>query len=407
MVQFSYQFQLDTKSKGSLTDLYACASLRGTGGDLVILEEAAFIATEVWMEVVIPLLEVRDTGLIAISTPLDQSNFYSTLVQMTDPASGQKVFEVLEARAACAQCIETLEDPSKCPHMMLERPAWKSKQKQNVVKALYSGNKGMLLRESLGVVTDTAEGIFMKKTVRAMFDKPRVDTPLDVKHVYVAIDPTGGGPSKFAIVSGTRQSGAITVIGIDEGRISTHEEMRRLVLRHVSGLNRLFVHQRTVPTILVMVESNLGMEASHIQHALAQVSNVVCLRETGPEGKWGVSLTHERKLSYVAVTEQLLMEHAISIGAKVVSDDPEECLTTLKQQLQNYRKVNSELGRSTVFAQAKHTYSGKVTEDGRMLPQAMQDDLCITFQMLCWWSAYIIQRKCKFLNYAKIYDSIE
>ena len=51
----------------------------------------------------------------------------------------------------------------------------------------------------------------MKKTVRAMFDKPRVDTPLDVKHVYVAIDPTGGGPSKFAIVSGTRQSGAITV----------------------------------------------------------------------------------------------------------------------------------------------------------------------------------------------------
>ena len=42
--------------------------------------------------------------------------------------------------------------------MMLERPAWKSKQKQNVVKALYSGNKGMLLRESLGVVTDTAEG---------------------------------------------------------------------------------------------------------------------------------------------------------------------------------------------------------------------------------------------------------
>lgn len=45
--------------------------LRGTGGDLVILEEAAFIATEVWTEVVIPLLEVKNTGLIAISTPLD------------------------------------------------------------------------------------------------------------------------------------------------------------------------------------------------------------------------------------------------------------------------------------------------------------------------------------------------
>ena len=45
--------------------------LRGTGGDLVILEEAAYIAAEVWTEVVIPLVEVENTALIAISTPLD------------------------------------------------------------------------------------------------------------------------------------------------------------------------------------------------------------------------------------------------------------------------------------------------------------------------------------------------
>ena len=50
--------------------VYACR-LRGTGGDLVILEEAAFIAAEVWTEVVIPLVEVKNTALIAISTPLD------------------------------------------------------------------------------------------------------------------------------------------------------------------------------------------------------------------------------------------------------------------------------------------------------------------------------------------------
>ena len=38
---------------------------------MVILEEAAFIAAEVWTEVVIPLVEVKNTALIAISTPLD------------------------------------------------------------------------------------------------------------------------------------------------------------------------------------------------------------------------------------------------------------------------------------------------------------------------------------------------
>ena len=97
--------------------------LRGTGGDLIILEEAAFIAADVWTEVVIPLIEVKNTALIAISTPLDSSNFYSTLISMKDDR-GEKVFEVLEARAACAACIEKLDDPSKCPHTNLERPSW-------------------------------------------------------------------------------------------------------------------------------------------------------------------------------------------------------------------------------------------------------------------------------------------
>ena len=37
---------------------------------------------------------------------------------------GLPIFEVLEARAACAECIEKLKDPSQCPHMQLERPKW-------------------------------------------------------------------------------------------------------------------------------------------------------------------------------------------------------------------------------------------------------------------------------------------
>ena len=90
-------------------------------------EEAAFIAPEVWTEVVIPLIEVKNTALVAISTPLDSSNFYSTLVTMKDER-GEPIFHVLEARAACEKCIQTLDDPSKCPHVNLERPQWKSKE---------------------------------------------------------------------------------------------------------------------------------------------------------------------------------------------------------------------------------------------------------------------------------------
>ena len=78
-------------------------------------------------------------------------------------------------------------------------------------------------------------------------------------------------------------------------------------------------------------------------------------------------------------------------------------MKTLKKQLLQYRKVNSELGKSTVFGMHKITYSGKVSEDGKVMAHALQDDLCITLQLLAFWSSYILQRRCKFLDYDRIF----
>lgn len=88
----------------------------------------------------------------------------------------------------------------------------KSKEKQQVVKALYSGNKMMMMRESLGIVTEGHGGAFAVKCVKTLFEQARDPLPNDVRHVYTAIDPTGGGPSKFAIVSGIRFNGKLQVL---------------------------------------------------------------------------------------------------------------------------------------------------------------------------------------------------
>jgi hypothetical protein len=174
------------------------------------MEEAAFIQPEVWTEVVIPLMGVRDTGLAAISTPLDESNYYSSLINKTD-GRGERIFEVLEARAACQACIETLADPSKCPHVQLDVPSWKSKEKQQVERAMFGGDQSTMLRESFGIITQDQDGVFMRKRINRMFERERNLLPMDVRHVYVAIDPTGGGPSKFAIVSGILHQGQLQV----------------------------------------------------------------------------------------------------------------------------------------------------------------------------------------------------
>jgi hypothetical protein len=87
----------------------------------------------------------------------------------------------------------------------------KSKEKQQVVKALYSGNKMMMMRESLGIVTEGQGGVFASQCVKQLFDRARESLPSAVRHVYTAIDPTGGGPSKFAMVSGVRFNGKLQV----------------------------------------------------------------------------------------------------------------------------------------------------------------------------------------------------
>jgi hypothetical protein len=184
--------------------------LRGTGGDLVILEEAAFIDESVFNEVVIPLLEVSNTALVGISTPQDKNNYYSSLVHLEDD-HGNRVFHVFEAKNACDKCIAELKDPSKCPHVALDRPAWKSKEKQRIVQALYKNNQTLLLRESMGIITDDSSGLFDKQAIQALLQAPRVAPATGSNCVFLAIDPNGGGGSKFAICSGIRHQGTFMV----------------------------------------------------------------------------------------------------------------------------------------------------------------------------------------------------
>ena len=184
--------------------------------------------------------------------------------------------------------------------------------------------------------------------------------------------------------------------------LSTVTMHRNLVNRHIRGIISAFQTNTSPFSIVVAVESNLGLEASHIDHMLRHTKECVVLKETGSQGKCGVLTTNQRKMEFVAVLEDLLLQNAICISDRLVSDDPDTCLKTLRKQLEHYRMLSNEIGRNTVFGAPKVTYSGKVGEDGRPA-HSLQDDLCISLQMAAFWSSYVIQRRCKFLNYASIY----
>ena len=179
--------------------------------------------------------------------------------------------------------------------------------------------------------------------------------------------------------------------------------MHGMVMRHIKGIETMTQHMDKRPHIVVMVESNLGLEAAHIANMLKSNSRCVSLRETGPEGKFGVLTTHHRKMEFVALLEQMLMHNSLEVGDRIVSDDAEECIKTLQKQMHQYRMISSESNSSSVFGSHKITYSGKVSENGKVAPSALQDDLCIALQLAAFWSSYVIQRKCKFLDYNRLF----
>jgi hypothetical protein len=53
---------------------------KGTGGDVIILEEAAYVDPGFFYETVAPLLIVGTTTLIGISTLTSEINFYTRLI---------------------------------------------------------------------------------------------------------------------------------------------------------------------------------------------------------------------------------------------------------------------------------------------------------------------------------------
>ena len=68
----------------------------------------------------------------------------------------------------------------------------------------------LMARETMGVMTDTHARAFGRKIMRAFRARELVGKPLgQVAHIFLAIDPSGGGMSHFAVVSAYYHRGSV------------------------------------------------------------------------------------------------------------------------------------------------------------------------------------------------------
>ena len=104
-------------------------------------------------------------------------------------------------------CLLT-DHPEKCRHKLASMPRWLSSAKVEVVRKLLAEDPAMLLRESLGISADGSEKAFAQRDVEDMLARqaPELeysarDPRRNTQHVFLAVDPSGGGASAFSICS--------------------------------------------------------------------------------------------------------------------------------------------------------------------------------------------------------------
>ena len=242
---------------------------KGTGGDVLILEEAAYCDEGFFYETVAPILSVGSASLVAISTLTSEINFYTRLIKMLDPATGRPLFVTRSIELCCEKCKEDGKS-HECVHMLHLVPSWQSQERHRKLHVMMQDRPDLIKSELAGLAFDSLQQIFRKFDIAHMMAADPLPFVQD-QTVWIVIDPAAGGPqSDYAVVSIVRQRGCVTV--------SLLRMRLRNAPRLVARANKLpcrlpgakEVHHELLPQIDQKTRDALRIALVHAQHARLQ-----------------------------------------------------------------------------------------------------------------------------------------
>tara|TARA_B110000046_G_scaffold185907_1_gene230291 strand:- start:4108 stop:4782 length:675 start_codon:yes stop_codon:yes gene_type:complete len=138
-------------------------------------------------------------------------------------ASGDALFKTIQFSLICDKCLLT-DNPEKCTHKLHELPRWLSASKIDVIKRMLCEDPAMyvrphhtrhaagrvnvspvhgyrFLRETMGICAEATARAFREEKVIKFAERPRTTLLFNATHIYVSLDPAGGGNSAFSICS--------------------------------------------------------------------------------------------------------------------------------------------------------------------------------------------------------------
>ena len=342
--------------------------LRGIGGNFIILEEAAFINENTVRDIIMPIIKLKRSCFVAISSLAKGSNLFTRML------AAREHMTIIEIVYICEDC-QHAGVKNVCPHKLAVLPPWISED-NDFAKYLF-GDDEDIAREQMGIIAQSNMFCFKRNLVEEFISRPRVTITDPVRHVFVTIDPCGGskkpenGRSEFAIVSICYPN--TTIVGIDAVDVVRTEDYEPILMEHIRKIRAKRYFENA--TIVLDVEANNFMEAGNIQSMVRRMGNVLCLDDAGR--KPGVETTPAAKEEMVDIFDRLLHLHDIRIDANIVTShpNPHELITRLGEQCVRYRryiKPSQDVTRKSI-----HTFSGKGDRGNE------KDDICLSLQRGC------------------------
>lgn len=162
------------------------------------MEEAAFIPKEVVYSAILPLIGVDKTAVFGISTPSDDGNYYTILLN-SRKENGDSVFRTIPVAMACEEC-QKAGKVAECPHKSTELPPWKPADRQEIQRAMMPPEQFAM--ETLGLIPGKANIAFTRADIQKLFAGREQDVFVPGRsYIYVACDPTAGHGSRLALVA--------------------------------------------------------------------------------------------------------------------------------------------------------------------------------------------------------------
>jgi len=364
----------------------------------------------VFYEVVVPLWEMGEAVMIMISTPVDSFNFYSALLDMRDPDTGERVFLVFEVELICRRCL-TRENPENCKHNLKFLPPWKSSEKLEIVKKIMRDQITILKRESMGVVTDEGGSLIESEYIKKFLAMPEhvLDVYTAVKHVLVTCDPnTSGsvGSSEMALMGIINQNGKRVIVGMDSHSTGTSRDASDFVTGFVDAIR---AHpQMQNAWIIFCCERNMAHEAGFLTEPVLKHRNTVAIAQHDVNDYgWWTDLQTKVQAAYKA--RHCMAMESVGYMKDFICTNPwldpktRRQITKAKfeEQLKRYKPVvtNPKDPHST----PKVTVSGKTNKEGKV-SGTFNDDLMSTFCLNVYLMEMLLLRKIPNFNYQVVFE---